>query len=90
MSSPNGIAFDASGDLWVTDSLTFCGPYLSPENPSGCLSYPNRVMEFTVPIDTGEGANVIIGQPDSGQLLRKQRGGKSMYESEYESELPLH
>jgi secreted PhoX family phosphatase len=42
MSTPAGLAFDSTGDLWVADGI--------------------RVLEYTTPFTTHEGASIVIGQ----------------------------
>jgi sugar lactone lactonase YvrE len=48
LSSPEGVAFDPSGNLWVADSGS------------------SRVLEYTLPLTTGESASIVIGQENYG------------------------
>jgi secreted PhoX family phosphatase len=46
LSTPEGLAFDSSGNLWVVDSAS------------------DRIVEFTPPFTDGEGASLVLGQPN--------------------------
>lgn len=53
MYSPEGIAVDRAGDVWVSDP-----------------SFPNRVTEYTPPIQDNENPSVILGQVNNTSSSR--------------------
>ncbi len=44
LTNPLGLAFDSSGDLWISDQ------------------FANRILEFKVPLSSGMGASLVLGQ----------------------------
>ncbi|MDE2490323.1 MAG: hypothetical protein KGM24_05710 [Elusimicrobia bacterium] len=51
LNAPAKIAFDAAGDLWVTDA-------------AGAGQTANRVLRYDVPLSTGMAAALVLGQVD--------------------------
>jgi sugar lactone lactonase YvrE len=64
---PVAIAFDAIGNLWVTDTLKL-GTYAAPH-------YQGRLLEFTSPFSDGMEAALVIDVPAGSSSLAFDSGG---------------
>ncbi|MEX0656921.1 MAG: NHL repeat-containing protein [Nitrosopumilaceae archaeon] len=52
LAGPSGIAFDSSGNLWVSEA--------------GGAADNHRVLRYDTPFTDGEAATLVLGQPDDG------------------------
>lgn len=67
LNGPTAIAFDATGNLWVTDTINL-GTYATPQ-------YQGRLLEFTSPFNDGMEAALVIHVPAGSSSLAFDSNG---------------
>jgi sugar lactone lactonase YvrE len=67
LNGPVAVAFDATGNLWVTDTINL-GTYAAPR-------YQGRLLEFTSPFNDGMDAALVIHVPAGSSSLAFDSSG---------------